>query len=347
MRRLVLRRKRKIILAALFLLFAVALLIFVLWSEFRSKEIRQTEKISDKLPIVVSPKIQNEEAVINASGRRIYRNENWGFEFKYSGDWIFDESYINGDLRKYRLVAAPSEKARLIYKSLAPFSLSIVTPERADRLVEVTYDQGNPTSEVKVGNVSGIKYEYKFNYLPSTAIILPFHQYKLIFESNKEYEDLFKQVISTWQIFDAGSFSGVDPNSSLKTYRNTEYGFEFNYPANYPLYENTFTNGGTKFSLITSSPKEDGYPNSIIPPLALTVVTKDFANNVVLNVNSLKPTISDVLLGGIKAKKYSYTANIKETAIIVPFEENFIILSSRGGYDSVFNEVVSSFQFVD
>ena len=132
------------------------------------------------------------EPLSTPDNTKIYRNEEWGFEFKYPGDWIIQEKPFGGFYSKFNLVVAPS----IGEAYPPPILINVVLPEFADntfRSVETV------ASEANVDEVSGIKYEYYFEGVPEIAIVLPHGGYRVILATKRKYEGVFNQFISTFK----------------------------------------------------------------------------------------------------------------------------------------------------
>ncbi len=277
---------------------------------------------------------------------KIYRNEKWGFEFKYPKDWSIDETFINGKVRKFYLTGIPSQQKHLIYSFSPPFMLNIITASRAERLTKLFYEVKNPASEIRVNGVAGLKYEYKFNKQSRVAIVLPLGQYKLILDSEKKYENIFNQIIFTFKFYNKQP-PAVQKTITSKTYHNIEFNFEFKYPKNWLFYENTFYGPFSKFNLIGSSPEENGYPNPISPPFLLNIVTPDFASRSVSKFKELNTRTSIINIANTKAVKYEYEfENATQISIDFQFGKYWMILGTEKKYEDTFNRILASFKFL-
>lgn len=136
-------------------------------------------------------------------------------------------------------------------------------------------------------------------------------------------------------------------NTGTKTYRNTEFGFEFEYPKDWTLEENSFYSPFSKFNLIGASPKEKGIGNPVIPSFLVNIVTLSFADTFVRNTKISEATTSDVVIAGIKAKKYEYEfESVSRITIDVPLEEYHVLLGTGKSYENVFNQILASFKFL-
>lgn len=136
------------------------------------------------------------EQISTTPAFKTYRNEEWGFEFKYPEDWSFHPNTFYSPFSKFNLVgASPEENGHP--DPLAPSLLiNVVTPDFADRAF---YDLRNTGSETNVGGVIGLKYEYGYEGLSKIAIILSFGQYKMILGAQKQYEAVFNQILATFK----------------------------------------------------------------------------------------------------------------------------------------------------
>jgi len=133
----------------------------------------------------------------------------------------------------------------------------------------------------------------------------------------------------------------------LKTYHNEEFGFEFQYPADWTLHPSVLKNPLSKFELIGTAPEEK-VPNTIIPSILVNIVTPDFADRASISFKNLNASTSTVIVGGVEGTKYEYEfESIPQIAIVLPFGEYRMILGARKEYEGVFNQILSTFQFLN
>lgn len=140
--------------------------------------------------------------------------------------------------------------------------------------------------------------------------------------------------------------AGLSATSALKTYRNEEYGFEFQYPENWTFHANTFYSPFSKFNLVGASPEENGRPNPIVSPLLINIVTPDFAERAVMNRKNLGAIETDIVVGGVNGRKYEYTENVAKISIDLLFREYRMILGADKKYEDIFNQILASFKFL-
>ncbi len=130
-------------------------------------------------------------------------------------------------------------------------------------------------------------------------------------------------------------------SQETKIYRSEEFGFEFQYPKEWELEENSFRSSFSKFNLEGDSSAKDYNPEN--PALLVNVVTPDFAER---QFASFKSVAQKITVGGVDGKKYEYTEQFSEIGIILPLGQYKVILGTRKEYESIFNEIVASFKFL-
>lgn len=136
--------------------------------------------------------------------------------------------------------------------------------------------------------------------------------------------------------------STLNNDTETKIYRNTEFGFEFEYPKDWTLHKNTFGGPNSKFNLIGASPKEKGIPNPIIPSFLVNIVTPEFGERAFSDLVGI-----NVKVAGISGKRYEYEfEGFSKIAIDLPFEEYHVFLVAIKQHESVFNQILASFKFI-
>jgi len=143
------------------------------------------------------------------------------------------------------------------------------------------------------------------------------------------------------------SFSQEGSNLAIKTYTNTEFGFEFQYPKDWSFHANTFGGPFTKFNLVGASPEENNLPNPILPSILINIVTPDLANMANINLRKLDASTSVVVVAGIQGTKYEYEfEGTKKISIYLPLGEYQVNIGTQKRYEDVFNQILSSFKFL-
>ncbi len=135
----------------------------------------------------------NEIEINKIDGMKLYRNEEWGFEFKYPNQMIIQEKSFRGYYSKFNLYIRDK-----VDKGLEQaFLVNIVLPEFAERSFS---GLDKKTNEIVVDGVPGVEYEYELNERREKVAIFPFGDFRLILGIHyEEYEDLYKQILSTFK----------------------------------------------------------------------------------------------------------------------------------------------------
>ncbi|MEK7174346.1 MAG: hypothetical protein AAB759_01675, partial [Patescibacteria group bacterium] len=133
----------------------------------------------------------------STSETKIYRNEQWGFEFQYPINLIVRENTFGGYYSKFNVEIVAKQGKYLDTVLL----VNVVLPEFADRTF---LSMSATTSTVIIAGISGIKYEYEFEGLPEVAIVLPFEQYKVILgregsTMQHEYDNYVNQIFTSFK----------------------------------------------------------------------------------------------------------------------------------------------------
>lgn len=167
-----------------------------------------------------------------ASQTKIYRNEEWGFEFEYPEGWIFHANTFGGLFSKFNLVGASPEENNLpnpIYPSIL---INIVMPDFAERANINLGKLNASTSTVVVAATQGTKYEYEFEGTRRISIYLPLGEYQVNLGAQKKHEDVFNLILATFKFIKSGG------STETKIYRNEKYGFEMQISMEWAPFEN-------------------------------------------------------------------------------------------------------------
>lgn len=129
---------------------------------------------------------------------KIYRNEEWGFEFEYPEDWKIIENPYGSPFSRFNLIIVPIKGKYLP----DPVLINIVTPEFADRAAVSRKNLGAVEVDVIIGGTRGIKYQYTEQF-STISIDLLFGEYRVILGAKKQYEDVFNQVIASFKFIES------------------------------------------------------------------------------------------------------------------------------------------------
>jgi len=132
----------------------------------------------------------------DSTGTKLYRNEEWGFEFEYPEGWSFHPSMFGSPFSKFNLIGASPEEGN-IPSVIAPAVLvNIVTPEFADRAF-----YGLNGVDTVVAHATGKKYVYEFEGATRISIDIPLDEYRMLLGASKANEEIFNQVLASFKFF--------------------------------------------------------------------------------------------------------------------------------------------------
>jgi hypothetical protein len=128
--------------------------------------------------------------------------------------------------------------------------------------------------------------------------------------------------------------------AGTKTYVNTEYGLELQYPSDWTVRENSFGSPNSKFNVELVPPKQRDLNDSIL----INIVLPAFAERAFLGVGASTSIASVDRVAGVK---YEYEfEGLPEVGIVVPLGQDRMIIGTEKRDEDVFNEVLASFKFV-
>jgi hypothetical protein len=132
---------------------------------------------------------------------------------------------------------------------------------------------------------------------------------------------------------------------NYKTYRNEEWEFEFNYPSSWIIKDDGSRNSSSAFTRMGAPADQEYliyYPS---PPLVMNIVSSNFVEK---QFSDLKDISSDVIIDGVRGVKYVYRGDPEtHITIILPIKQHQMILGTTRAYEDVFNQILSSFKFLD
>jgi hypothetical protein len=139
---------------------------------------------------------------------KLYRNEEFGFEFEYPQDWSFEIDSFRSPSSKLNLQGNSSVEN---YNPLVPHVLiNVVTSDFADKAVVSRQRRGAAESDVVIDATPGKKFQYKTDYSEKISFDFPLGEYRMIFaleiinglDSNREYVSIFNQILSSFKFLD-------------------------------------------------------------------------------------------------------------------------------------------------
>jgi hypothetical protein len=133
-------------------------------------------------------------------------------------------------------------------------------------------------------------------------------------------------------------------HKGMKLYRNEEFGFEFWYPENWEIMENSFKSPYSKFNFEVI--KIDGKYTNLFD--GMNLVTKDFYDNFLVNSETDNSEVTDITLGSVFGKQFHYTNEygLLKTDITFPIGKHFAIFFVERKREKELHQILSTFKFL-
>src|SRR3989339_186656 len=133
--------------------------------------------------------------------------------------------------------------------------------------------------------------------------------------------------------------NNITEGTEFNTYRNEEFGFEFNFPKDWKIRENAFGSAVSKFNLVIEPTNIKYLPHpiriNILPNDWIEKVTKDMIESDRLSVDGVS---------GVKYKELDM--GLTQIEYIFPLGDNKIVIGGKEQYEATLNEVLSTFKFL-
>lgn len=166
---------------------------YYLYSFYYTDEAVLEEEIGEE--VLVSENEQEVKEYSVTPGFKYYSNEEWGFAFEYPDDWEVYEAYFGSPYSKFNAVVLPIARGQ----QDMPISINVVLPEFISGSFASYQDKKTPI--IFKGREVDL-YEYKWQEMDKTNLIMPFGEYSLILGSNHYYEEEFEHFLDTFEFLD-------------------------------------------------------------------------------------------------------------------------------------------------
>jgi len=170
--------------------------------------------------------------------------------------------------------------------------------------------------------------------LIATVLYLGFFWDKLPFLTDQALEEIPLPV----QPSATTTINGTD--LKVKIYRNTEFGFEFEYPEDWSFEITSFYSPFSKFNLQGNT--SDKNYNPFNPAFIINIVTPDFVER---QFSDFKNIASETIVGEVTGFKYVYEEQGTQITIVLPFGRYKMILGTTKAHENIFNQILASFKF--
>ena len=275
-----------------------------------------------------TPRPSTAVKVEDTSNWKVYRNQEYGFEFKYPNDWNLKENkeYFNGKLTTEVLLSTN-------FDDLAPIIQFFITPNVNTTNSENIEPYGEWTTIISKESViiAGIKTNRYVTSGPDapnhTEISLVKNNNLFSIDTNIRDADLLKNVFD--KILSTFKFIEPVDTSTWKTYTNTKYGFEFKYPEDWEIKESTWSD--TSYVVEIEDKNHSFYidiAGTVTPGFTVRVLKDDFGGNIDNFIINEKIDLSNVT-----EKKQTVVSGISGYSVkseTPPAAYDFIAIFYRG-----------------
>ncbi|MBP9821888.1 MAG: hypothetical protein KBC81_00340 [Candidatus Pacebacteria bacterium] len=210
---------------------------------------------------------------------KTYTSTEYGFEFKYPSDWVPSPSLTDDGVVDFQSPSTVSSMESMPgpYYDVRLIPLSATVEEKINSINSM----GNVPVKAKdlfvgvkksvVGGLEVTSYQAVQNLCGDYVFEIAHNKSAVVFETcRQEQLSVIEKIISTFK------FTDSIETSNWKTYKNTRYGFEFKYPANW-----VGSQGDASFVLVDTSVVAGDPPTMLIDTSGKEQPRENFTNCVV------------------------------------------------------------------
>lgn len=129
------------------------------------------------------------------SSLKIYRNEEWGFEFEYPKDWRIKENAFGSAVSMFNLVIEQIDTAHLP----RPIRINVLPNDWIEQVQKSFEADGIELVKVQINGIDGIRYEHADEGLSQIDFLISKDEYWIVVGGKKKYIDTLNQVLGSFK----------------------------------------------------------------------------------------------------------------------------------------------------
>ena len=134
---------------------------------------------------------------ISHAGMKLYRNEQYGFEFWYPEGWEIKENTFHNAYSKFNLeVDLPDDVDTVVTPS---FGINIVDTVFADQSRVIIKNLGASTKDVSVDGTVVTQYTYKYENIMTVDVDIHHDPLRILIDAQAKHEKEFNQILATFK----------------------------------------------------------------------------------------------------------------------------------------------------
>ncbi len=134
-----------------------------------------------------------------------------------------------------------------------------------------------------------------------------------------------------------------DETADWKTYRNEEYGFEFQYPEDWTIKENAFGSAVSMFNLVVEPNDTAHLPR----PIRINILPNDWIERVQKSFEEDGIELLDVQIDRVDGVRYNHTdEGLPQIDFLIPRGDYWVVIGGKKEYIDILNQVLDTFKFL-